>query len=595
MSARPIDAVLARLRKVKPNGDRSWLACCPAHDDRNPSLSVSVGDDGRVLFNCFAGCTSDDVRAALGLEWRDLHAEPMEAARHGTRAPRAAQGTPQRDNVPTRSTGDPPPPKGQVFASLEDIVAAYRKLIGRGDPSASWTYRSREGEVLGLVLRWNASHGRKEIRPAWRFPDGWRMTAPATRPLYGLDRLGIEDRVFVVEGEKAADRLHALGFPTVTSLGGSKAADRADWSTLTASEVVIVPDADDAGIAYAKSVAEQIRGDDRIVGVLRLPGLKPQSGEDVVEWIDNVHEGDEAAAAREFEHLALEAVWSERRKQQVVTVADVLDDPAWSRPPEVLRTGVLWYDTVQPFGGIERGTLTVVAAPPRCYKTTLLLFLAWKLAASGRRVHYLAGEMSRPQLVRRIVAMSAQVAPAIVADPRTPAMIDRVGTAIQGIRRLGERLSIGRAPITLGGIATAAETADVVFVDYLQLIQPDAEHVGSGRVDELEAAMRSVLAATQQGATVIAAAALNRVGRDTVSLGSIRGSSAIEYGATTVYAATESLVGIDPDGDPDGNRDDPGEPIPIEYRCVKQREGEPLPLRFDLALQLGPLPVDPRE
>ena len=84
MSACPIDAVLGRLRKVQRRGDKSWLACCPAHDDRNPSLSVSVGDDGRVLFNCFSGCSSDAVRAALGLEWRDLHTEPAEHTRRST-------------------------------------------------------------------------------------------------------------------------------------------------------------------------------------------------------------------------------------------------------------------------------------------------------------------------------------------------------------------------------------------------------------------------------------------------------------------------------------------------------------------------------
>ena len=57
-------------------------------------------------------------------------------------------------------------------------------------------------------------------------------------------------------------------------------------------------------------------------------------------------------------------------------------------------------------------------------------------------------------------------------------------------------------------------------MDYLQLVQPDADHAGTSRVDEPDAAMRSSLATTQQGATVFAAAAMNRVGRDTPSLGS---------------------------------------------------------------------------
>ena len=51
------------------------MACCPAHDDRNPSLSVRRAPDGRVLVHCFAGCTLDAVLAALGLRLRDLRPE----------------------------------------------------------------------------------------------------------------------------------------------------------------------------------------------------------------------------------------------------------------------------------------------------------------------------------------------------------------------------------------------------------------------------------------------------------------------------------------------------------------------------------------
>ena len=42
-----------------------WLACCPAHDDRDPSLSISDGDNGKVLVHCHAGCSQADVIAAL--------------------------------------------------------------------------------------------------------------------------------------------------------------------------------------------------------------------------------------------------------------------------------------------------------------------------------------------------------------------------------------------------------------------------------------------------------------------------------------------------------------------------------------------------
>ena len=80
-----IETILSRLHGVKERGS-SWTARCPAHDDRSPSLSISVGDDGRVLMHCHAGCTFEAIMAALGfpvtaafgdstLEHRVLHLE----------------------------------------------------------------------------------------------------------------------------------------------------------------------------------------------------------------------------------------------------------------------------------------------------------------------------------------------------------------------------------------------------------------------------------------------------------------------------------------------------------------------------------------
>lgn len=60
-NAEYIAAVLGRAR---PSG-RGWLACCPAHDDRHPSLSLEDGEDGKVLWHCHAGCSQDAVRDRL--------------------------------------------------------------------------------------------------------------------------------------------------------------------------------------------------------------------------------------------------------------------------------------------------------------------------------------------------------------------------------------------------------------------------------------------------------------------------------------------------------------------------------------------------
>ncbi len=72
-----IDTLLDRLDKVRRNGTDQWMACCPAHEDRSPSLSIKACDDGRVLVHCFGGCAATDVLAAVGLRMTDLFPEPL--------------------------------------------------------------------------------------------------------------------------------------------------------------------------------------------------------------------------------------------------------------------------------------------------------------------------------------------------------------------------------------------------------------------------------------------------------------------------------------------------------------------------------------
>jgi len=67
-----VHRLLARLDKVKSNGPGRWLACCPAHDDRSPSLAIRETEDGTILAKCFTGCPTADVLAAVGMEMHEL-------------------------------------------------------------------------------------------------------------------------------------------------------------------------------------------------------------------------------------------------------------------------------------------------------------------------------------------------------------------------------------------------------------------------------------------------------------------------------------------------------------------------------------------
>jgi len=185
----------------------------------------------------------------------------------------------------------------------------------RGLPEHVWTYRDRQGDLLGQVYRFRTSDGGKEVLPLVWARHGangremWRwMTWTAPRPLYGLDRLVDGRPVLVVEGEKCADAAHELlaaDFDVVSWPGGGKATDKADWSALAGRQVWIWPDCDakvypekherggelmpeaqQPGVKAAESIATALQGIAEAVYLVRIPepGQRPD-GWDVADAI----------------------------------------------------------------------------------------------------------------------------------------------------------------------------------------------------------------------------------------------------------------------------------------------------------------------
>lgn len=67
-----VDKLLSRLDGVKNSGKNRWMARCPSHRDKSPSLSVRTVEDGKILCHCFAGCDIGQVLNAVGLSTSDL-------------------------------------------------------------------------------------------------------------------------------------------------------------------------------------------------------------------------------------------------------------------------------------------------------------------------------------------------------------------------------------------------------------------------------------------------------------------------------------------------------------------------------------------
>jgi hypothetical protein len=119
---------------------RGWIACCPAHDDRRPSLSICDGDDGKLLVHCHAGCGQEDVIAALrarGL-WREKLSRSILRRAHC--AP--VKTVPDQDSS-SRTRSALAIWQSAIFAQ-GTIVAAYLKSRGINPPVPEWARRLLE-------------------------------------------------------------------------------------------------------------------------------------------------------------------------------------------------------------------------------------------------------------------------------------------------------------------------------------------------------------------------------------------------------------------------------------------------------------------
>jgi Toprim-like len=119
---------LARLETInchsRPSG-RGWLSHCPAHDDREKSLSIGEGENGKPLLHCFAGCTYESIRAAL------------EAV------PKVAGAVPKV----SRARREPEP-----FSISDEDVLSWRRNLG-ADTFVLWQLRLRLGWTREALRR----------------------------------------------------------------------------------------------------------------------------------------------------------------------------------------------------------------------------------------------------------------------------------------------------------------------------------------------------------------------------------------------------------------------------------------------------------
>lgn len=274
-----IQDFLRKFNKVKSGGSAGqYTALCPVHGDNRNSLSIAAGEDGRILLHCHAGCSAEDICAAVDVDVKELFADkpqtsPAERAR---------------------------------------VVATYN-------------YTDEHGEVLCQKLR------RADKSFLWRrkAADGsWCYDRKGLRPvLYNTAEAVRSDLVYLVEGEKDVETLRRLGKVAVSPPDGAGSAWKEQYTeTLRNRHVIIIPDNDAPGIKFASMAAVALQKAAKSVRMLDLSNAwreLPIHGDttDIVE-----HFG-ESEGLEKIEALAkLATAWDEPEEEAAEGATDVLPD-----------------------------------------------------------------------------------------------------------------------------------------------------------------------------------------------------------------------------------------------------------------------------
>ena len=253
MQAEQIAKALGNAKKI----GRGWLASCPlpghgqGHGDKNPSLSISDGDDGKPLFKCHSGCDQHELFAAI----RD----------YGL--------------LPDIEIRDP-------LASIKPLPALQAPVLEH-----EWLYEDEDGEQLFIKQRFKTNTAKgKDYKLVSIGPDGakrYSMSGTRLVPYRFPELLNAKTAgrtIFLTEGEKAADALVSIGVIATSAHAGSGSWPEEITQYFAGAVVIMVPDNDLAGWKYAHKVAAALVPVVKSLRILDLPVEDPT--DDAWEWVN---------------------------------------------------------------------------------------------------------------------------------------------------------------------------------------------------------------------------------------------------------------------------------------------------------------------
>ncbi len=279
-NAPALSRLLEKLQKVKPgNRPGTYRACCPNHDDRDPSLSITEKQD-KILLNCHAGCRTKEILNALGMDWPDLF------LRRGSRSHRTAKKPILPTPCPTREPD-------KRFAKLAQQCFQQRNLrflrelarqlgvsfealsalmVGRDNSASTWPEHDGKGRICNVQRRYlsgkkiSAKGGKRGLY----LPKGWR------------ERVELQNMLLVAEGGSDTAALWSIGLPVIGKPAASLGDDFLEdlLRDLPSVEIIIVADNDDSGREGARRTAERLS-----VTPDRPILLFASKGKDAREWL----------------------------------------------------------------------------------------------------------------------------------------------------------------------------------------------------------------------------------------------------------------------------------------------------------------------
>ncbi len=242
---------IARSLQCSSRNGKGWKACCPAHDDHNPSLSITERD-GKILVHCHAGCSQESVISALkklGL-WNGISRFSLPT--HIGENEKTRNGTPVRETI-------------------------YR-------------YKYADGQHAFDVVRRDFLHGKKSIRP--RLPGGELKAHSVPQPIYRLPEIlntNLDKTILIFEGEKCCEAwLHAIGGYeelATTWAGGSSAWRKTDWSWVKGRWLHLVADADEPGRKAMHALSTYLLAEHAPASII-LSCPPGNGGEDIADIIE---------------------------------------------------------------------------------------------------------------------------------------------------------------------------------------------------------------------------------------------------------------------------------------------------------------------